>query len=270
MIVMIVNIVSIVSIDMMVVMMMLLLFDLIEGFFDFLNPGGGCDGLLEIEETGVEEFVKIHVAIVALYDFGFWLQGAYYPFNMFCLFLRHFRDFIKEDYIAELDLLNDEALYILFTEILCGKGVAGIKLAFESKGVDHRDDTVENRETLPDEIRSHGRHRTDGLSDGFGFANAACLDHYIVKSTADEIRELLHKIHLECAADTPVLKSHEAIVVTTDHPAFCDEIGINVDFTDIIHDNGEADSFTIVEYPVEKSGLTASEVSGQQQDRGCF
>ena len=65
-------VVIVVVMVMMVVMFFLLLFLA----FDALNPSCGCGNLLEVEFVGIEQLVKIDVAIVACDDVGVRLQLA--------------------------------------------------------------------------------------------------------------------------------------------------------------------------------------------------
>ena len=81
---------------------------------------------------------------------------------------------------------------------------------------------------------------------------------------------MLHEIHLQRAADAAVLKGHEAVVGLADDTPFTNQIGIDVDLADIVHDHGKPDSFAIVEYAVEQRCLAASKITREQEHGNFF
>ena len=84
------------------------------------------------------------------------------------------------------------------------------------------------------------------------FTDAAGLNHDIIKSLHGyNIRELLHQVHLERAANTTVLQSHERVVFLSNHAIRFDETGIDIHLTDVVDDNGELDATFIFQYFVE-------------------
>ena len=52
--------------------------------------------------------------------------------------------------------------------------------------------------------------------------------------------------------------------------AFFHQVGVYIHLADIVHDDGEFDSFLIGKDAVQKGGLSASQVTGQKKDRDVF
>jgi hypothetical protein len=73
--------------------------------------------------------------------------------------------------------------------------------------------------------------------------------------------ELLDKVHLKRAADTTVLQSDERVVSLGHYSALLDKGSIDIHFTDIINDNGEANTFLVSQDTIEQRGLTASQIA---------
>ncbi len=214
----------------------------------------------------VENLVKINLTVVALNDLRLWLEGADNALDMFCIVFRDFGYLVEKDDVAELNLLYYEALKVFLANLLGCQFVARLELAFKTQGIDHSDYAVENRHAVAGEIGSNGGHRADCLGDGFWLADAACLDHNIVEILMHEVGELLHEISFEGAADATVLESHEAVVATADHTTLGDEVSVDVHLADVVDDNSEFYAFLIVENLVKQSGLSASEIAGEQED----
>ena len=55
-----------------------LLFMMVLMSFYLAYPSGRCGHTVEVKHFGVEELFQLHIAIVALDDFGLWLQCAHY------------------------------------------------------------------------------------------------------------------------------------------------------------------------------------------------
>lgn len=105
-------IMMVVMVVVVMIVMVLFLFELVEGFVDFLNPGGGSGSLPEVEEMSVEELAEVDIAIVAFDDLGFRLEGMYGAFDHVGIFLRNFRNLVEKHDVAELDLLDHEIFEI--------------------------------------------------------------------------------------------------------------------------------------------------------------
>lgn len=139
------------------------------------------------------------------------------------------------------------------------------------EGIHDSDDAIEARDTIADSCGTHRRDRADGLSNRFRFADAACLNHDIIETVAfHKVEKLVHEVHLEGAANAAVLEGNEIVVALSFETVACNEACIDVYFADIIDDYGKADSFSVVEYFIEKRGLAASEIACDQQDRRNF
>ena len=81
---------------------------------------------------------------------------------------------------------------------------------------------------------------------------------------------MLHEIHLERAADTSVLQCNEAVVFCAYNSAFLYQIGVNVDFADVVHYYGKLHAAFICQYVVYKCRFSAAEITGQEQHRNFF
>ena len=172
---------------MMVLVLVFVVIILIHRFFDFLNPGGGGYGTLEIEEVGIENFVEVEVAVVSLDNLRFGLEGTDDLLDMVGLLACHFRDFVEHDDVAEFNLLYHETFEILLADVGSSEIVAGAKLAFESESVDHGHDAVEPRDTVYAEVRSHHRHGAYCLGYRLRLADAAGFDYDIVEITVEKV-----------------------------------------------------------------------------------
>ena len=81
---------------------------------------------------------------------------------------------------------------------------------------------------------------------------------------------MLDEVGLERAADAAVLQGNQAVVFLAYHTTFGNQVGVDVDFTQIVDNHGEADAAPVVEDAVDQGGFTAAEVTGQQEDRDFF
>ena len=232
---------------------------------DFRNPGSGSSHLVEIELAGIDELVQIHVTEIALQDFSAGVQGGDYLLHAREFFRLDGRSFVEQHYVAELYLFYHQALQILFAYVRLLKGIAAGELALHPQGVNHGNDAVQFG--IDELLGAYLGHRADGLGDGAGFADAAGFDHYVIELVhLAELGELRHKVHLQGAADASVLQGHQRIVGITHDAALLYELGIDIHFADVIHYDGELDSFLICKDAV-KGCLAASQVSGHQKYR---
>ena len=116
------------------------------------------------------------------------------------------------------------------------------------------------------EVGGHRGDGTDGLGNGAGFADTAGLDDDVVEALhLKQVFYLLDKVHLQCAADATVLEGYQGVVLLVDDTAFLDEVGVDVDFADIVDDDGKLDATLIGQNPVQQRGLTAAQIACQQQ-----
>ena len=79
--------------------------------------------------------------------------------------------------------------------------------------------------------------------------------------------QLGDEVHLERAADTPVLKGDERVVLLAHHPALLNKGCIDIHFTDIVDDHRKANALGVRQDTVEKCGLATTEITGNEQDR---
>ena len=80
----------------------------------------------------------------------------------------------------------------------------------------------------------------------------------------------LHKVGLEGAADASVLQGHQTVVLASDDSSLLDKVRVNVDLSYVIDYYGEPYSFPVGKNVVDKGCLSASEITGQKQDRNCL
>ena len=229
--------------------------------FELADPGGGCGHVLEIEGAGAEYAREVEIGIVALYDGSFGLDCANDGAYACGLFGGDFRYFVEYYYVAELNLLYDEALDVLFADVGALQGVAAGKFAAQAQGVDHRGHAVEAWKHGAGCGRQKLRDGTDGLGYGRGFADAAGFDDYVVEvARGGQFGELLSEVHLEGAADASVLKRHEVggIFGCAHDAAFADERCVDVDLAYVVDDDGKADAAFVGEYTVEECCLAAA------------
>ena len=122
-----------------------------------------------------------------------------------------------------------------------------------------------------DILRAEHRQGADGLGDRGRLADAAGLDDDVVELPhRGDFGQLCHEVHLQGAADAPVLQGHEAVVRLADDAALLDEVRVDVHFADVIDDDGELDTFLVGKDPVQERGLAAPEISGDKEHRDLF
>ena len=101
---------------MVVMMLMLVLFVvmLVMRLVQFLNPlGRGCHSF-KIKQAGIQQCVKVHVAIVAGDDICLGLYGVEYGAYAPQFFFAYFVCLVKKYSVAEFYLLDDEVGDIVF------------------------------------------------------------------------------------------------------------------------------------------------------------
>ena len=113
------------------------------GFFYALYPCRRGGHVFKVEKAGVEQLREVYVAVVTVDDAGFGLQGADDGADAAGLLGGDFRDFVEQNYVAELDLLDNEVFDVFFVDVLLCEGVAAAKLALHPQGVDDGNDAVE-------------------------------------------------------------------------------------------------------------------------------
>ena len=234
-------------------------------FFDFANPSGrgGCP--CEVEEMGVDELVQFHVAIVTFDDFRSRLEGMddvtdALPFGRF-----HFRGLVQQHKVAEFYLLDDKVLDVFFADVLAGQVVAAGKFTLQAECVDNGYDAVQFGCSIACVGFSHARDGADGLRNRFRLADTAGFDDDVVEAVhLQDIVQLFHQVHLQGAADASVLERYQAVVFLAHDASFLDKVGIDVHFTDVVHDDGELDAPFVGKDVVYQGCFPATQITGQE------
>ena len=212
-------------------------------FLDLLNPCGRSRYSVEVEHVGIQNFVEFYVAIVAVDDLGLGLEGADDFPDASQLLRADFGGFVQQDDVAELNLLDDEVLDVLLVDVLARQIQSAAKLVSHAEGIDDGHDTVETGVALFCHFRSHRRDAADGLRNGAWLTDAAGLDDDVVEALqGDDVLQLLDEIHFQRTTDAAILQGHETVVLLVDDTALLDEVGIDVDFSDVVDDDGKLDA----------------------------
>ena len=157
-------------------------------------------------------------------------------------------------------------------EFDCGQALqrlSAVEFILHPQGVHHRDDAVQRRNGHA-RIGRAGQVRIgiDGLGDGGRLADAAGLDGYVVESLhPGDLLQLGDQVHLQRATDAAVLQGDQAVVRLPDHAAFFNQVGVDVDFTQVVDDHGELDAATVRQDAVQERRLAAPQIAGDQQHR---
>ena len=235
-----------------VVIIMLFIIVLFVMVFNLINPCRRCSDLVEIEHVSVQQLVEIDIAIVALYYLGLGLKCSDNAMYTAQFVGRDFGSLVEQNDIAEFNLLDDKILYIIFIQIGSQQVITSGKLVLHTQCVDNSDDTVDYRNPVAYILCTHCRYRTDCLSNRCRLAYSAGFNDYIVEAVlADHITQLFDQIHLQSTADAAVLQCHKVVVLFTHYATFFDEVGIDVDFSYIVDNDGKLNAATVIENSVE-------------------
>ena len=113
---------------------------------------------------------------------------------------------VEQHDVAEFYLLDDKVLDVFLINLIAHQVETISKLVTHAEGIDYSDDAVKHRIAILTVFLVHERDGADGLGDGCGFTDAACLDDDIVECAhLHQVVQLLHEVHLKCAADATVL-----------------------------------------------------------------
>ena len=237
--------------------------------FNLGYPGSGSCNFFEIEPPGIDEFVQIHIAIVALYNFHTGIKGFYYLLHP-CKFRGlHLRSLVQQHDIAELNLFYYKTFKVFIINILACKGIAACKLALHPQGIHYRNNTV--KFGIDKLLGADLRNRADGLGDGTGLTDAAGLDYDVVELVHPaKFGKLGYEIHLEGATDASVLQGDQAVVTAAHDTSLLNKVGIYIDFAYIIDYYSEFNSFFVCKYAVQQRCLAASKIPGNKQYRNLF
>ena len=256
---------------MMMLVLILLLVVILVVMLELSYPSGRGSNLVEIEHACVHNLIEVNITIVALQNLSLGLEGTDNLTDTTQFFGSHLCSLVEQDNVAELYLLDYEVLDVLFVDIVSHKIVAAAKLIAHTQRIDNRHDTIKHRGSSFRITGIQLRDGANGLSNGSRLTDTACLDNNIVETMhGNDIVQLLDEIHLQGAADATVLKSHKAIVALTNDAALLNQIGIDVNLTNIIYNNSKLDTFPIGKYTVEKCSLTAAQITREQQNGSIY
>ena len=239
--------------------MLIMLLMLLMRFLQLFYPCCRCGHLVKNKLMGVEQTLEVYVSIVARDNLCFRLDSANDLAHMQQFVSTHLRCFVQQDGVTKLYLLNDEVLNVLIINIFLCESIAALKLVAHAKGVNNRHDTVETRHAVFYILRTERRERADGLCYRCRLTDAARLDNDIIETFhGNDIVKLLHKIHLQCAADTSVLQSHKAIVLLVHDATLLNEVCIDINLSYVVHNDGKLNAFLVCENAVEQCCLAAA------------
>ena len=251
-----------------IVIIVILMLKLGTTLFNLLDPGGAGGHALKIKSIGVEYVVQVYVTVVALQYAGTGLQGANHLTYTQQLIGTYLRCLVQEHDVAELNLLDYQILQVLLAYVLLDKVVTATELVTDAQGIDHCYDAVQLGHAVLGVLGLHTGDGLDGLGNGAGLADAAGLNHDVVKTVQrDDLMQLLHKVHLEGAADAAVLQRYQTVIIHAYHAALLYKAGIDIDFTYVVYNYRELYALAVGQNPVQKGCLTAAQITGEQQDR---
>ncbi len=232
--------------------------------FDGGDPGGRGGHAVEVEQARVDEFVQVHVPVVAGEHPGAGVDAPDDAGKPAQFLLGELCGLVQQHDVAEFNLFDDQALEVVFPDVFLLQGRAAAEFVLHPERIHHRGDAVHVRKGVLHVLRGEGRHGADGLGDGGRLADAAGLDDDVVElAAAGDFRQLGHQVHLEGAADAAVLQGHEALVRRAHDAAFFDEAFVNIHFADVVDHDGELDALAVGEDAVQEGGLAASQIAGE-------
>ena len=81
---------------------------------------------------------------------------------------------------------------------------------------------------------------------GFVLADSGSLDDNVIETLhVYDFLELFYQVHLQCAADATILERNERIIFLTYYATFFYKGCINIDFTNIVDDDGKLNTFFV-------------------------
>ena len=122
----------------------------------------------------------------------------------------------------------------------------------QTKGIDHRHDVVEAAGSVFGIGSTQLWNGTDGTGDRLRFTYPAGFDDDVVETLHfHQFENLFDEVGAERTADATVLQGHEAVFLLAYDTAFLNQFRIDVDFTDVVHDDGKLDSFTVTQQIIQ-------------------
>ena len=252
-----------------VVVMFMLIFIVIIRILDGFDPAGRFHGLLKIETSCIEDIGDFDLCVVGFNDLSACLQAADDLFQKTELLRRDHVHFIEEDGVAELELLDEKILDILFLDGILGQTSAVLEFVVHARTVDDSDDVVEfHRKTCVCALLTDVG---DGLGNRNRLTDAGSLnDDVIILLCLGQLAKLVGKVVSQSAANAAICQRYKVAVLLCDDAALLNEVGVYVDLADIVDDDGGADAFVICKNVIQKSRLAGTEVTGDQGDLHCI
>ena len=235
------------------------------------NPGGRCSHGVKIEHARIDELVQVYISVVALQHLGAGVDALHNALELAQLFRGNIGRLVQQHDVAEFNLLNDQALQVVFADVFLLQGSTAFELVLHAQGVHHRGNAVHVRKTVGYRLRSQGRHGADGLGNGSRLADTAGFNHNVIElAGGHQVGQLGHQVHLQGAADATVLQGHQAVVRGAHNATFLHQVCINVHLANVVHNNGELNALLVGQNAIQKRSLSASQIPGEQQHRRFF
>ena len=149
--------------------------------------------MVKVKEPGLKNFIKGHIAVVAINNLSLRLKRTYHAVNTSKLLFAHLCRLVYKHNVAELNLLYKQVLNIVFIKVRVEQGVAALKLILHTQSVNHGYYAVNVRYAAFYVIFIHLWNGADGLRYRGWLTNAACLYNYVVKTSEfQNACDLLH------------------------------------------------------------------------------
>ena len=153
---------------------------------------------------------------------------------------------VQKNDVAELNLLDDERSQIFLINILLHQVAAVGEFILHTQSIYYGNDAVKAQNTILDVLRTEGWDRADGLCNRSRLADSGSLDDNVIETLhVYDFLELFYQVHLQCAADATILERNERIIFLTYYATFFYKGCINIDFTNIVDDDGKLNTFFV-------------------------
>lgn len=255
---------------MMFVFVVIIIVVVVPFFVQLDCPGAGFSDLVEVELLCIEDVLHFDLAEIRLDHLGGRLQRLYNCLHVVQFLGCEAVHLVHDNRVAEFDLLDEQVRDIFFFEILVEEFFTACKFVGKAQNVDDCDNVVEVAgEALAVAALELAPGHADGLRYGNRFADAACFDEDVVElAHFEKFGDLFEQVRLEGAADAAVGKRNDfSGVFLGDVSALFDERLVNVDFANVVDDDGYMVALLVVKNVVEESRLAGSEVTGKERYR---
>ena len=205
---MVVLVVMLVVVSIVVVIVVIIIVVIVlDRTLDPFDPARRTGNLVEVEHAGAYNAVQVYVAPVAFDNARGWLQGLDNLSDKLQVCFADLRFLVKQHYVAELDLLYEQVLYVVLVQALSGETGTVLELIPHPEGVHDRADAVQDGNASLAEFRTHAWDGAYCLGNRSRFANSAGFYDYVVEALhKGDLAQLVHKVHLQRAADAAVLE----------------------------------------------------------------